>query len=128
MDKNDREELNNISEKVIGAAFEVSNEVGSGFLEKVYENALEKEISRRGLQVRSQVPLDVNYKGDVVGEFYADMIVENRVLIELKVVKNLDEIHFAQCLNYLRATDYELCLLINFYSPKVFVKRIINDY
>jgi GxxExxY protein len=111
---------------IIGAAYAVSNELGSGFLEKVYENALKKELHEVGLNVKQQVPLDVKYRGEVVGEYVADLIVEDRIILELKSVRSLEDVHLAQCLNYLKATGYPLCLLVNFYSPKVFIKRIIN--
>jgi GxxExxY protein len=102
----------------------VSNALGSGFLEKVYENALSYEISKTGLDVKQQHALKVWYDGVLVGEYVADLIVEAKILVELKAVKVLDEIHQAQCINYLRATGYRICLLINFGKPRIEVKRI----
>ncbi len=122
----DERGLNNISEKIIGAAFEVSNELGAGFLEKVYENALTLEIRSNGFETQQQAPLKVFYKGQLVGDYFADILVENKVIIEVKAVKNLDDIHYAQCLNYLRITGLKLCLLINFNKPRVEIKRIVN--
>jgi GxxExxY protein len=92
----------------------VSNILGCGFLEKVYENALIHEVRKAQLAVEQQKSLAVIYDGIVVGEYIADMVVENRVLIEVKAVRSLDEVHFAQCMNYLKATRMNLCLLMNF--------------
>ncbi|QQS40962.1 MAG: GxxExxY protein [Acidobacteriota bacterium] len=118
--------LNKITETVIGCAFKVSNTFGTGFLEKVYENSLKIELSKHDLQVEQQKPIDVRYEGNLVGSFFADLLVESEILIELKHATSLDPAHKAQCLNYLRATDLRLCLLINFGKPKIEVKRIIN--
>ena len=110
---------------MIGAAYKVGNTLSSGFLEKVYENALAIEIRKSGLQVVQQHSINVKYEGAIVGEFVADLLVQDEVLIELKAVKALDEIHLAQCLNYLKATGFHVCLLINFGNPKVEIKRIM---
>ncbi|VVB97745.1 PD-(D/E)XK nuclease superfamily protein [uncultured archaeon] len=118
--------LNEISEKIIGAAFEVSNVLGVGFLEKVYENALNVELKLRGIKTFQQAPLKVYYKNELVGDYFADILVENEIIIELKTVKEFDDIHIAQCLNYLRITGLKLCLLINFSKPRVEIKRIVN--
>ncbi len=118
--------LNELSEKIIGAAFEVSNVLGTGFLEKVYENALNVELKLRGLKTFQQAPLKVYYKNELVGDYIADILVEDEILVELKTVKEFDEIHLAQCLNYLRITGLKLCLLINFSKPRVEIKRIVN--
>jgi len=122
------EEFNHITEKVIGCAFTVSNKLGSGFLEKVYENALALEIRKSGLNVKQQHPILVFYDNEVIGEFVCDLLVENCVMVELKTVKNLDDIHMAQCLNYLRATGMQICLLINFYKARIEIKRIVNNF
>ena len=122
----DERRLNDVSENIIGAAFEVSNMLGAGFLEKVYENALNLELRSRGFETQQQAPLKVYYKGELVGDYFADILVENEIIIEVKAVKQLDNIHFAQCLNYLRITGLKLCLLINFNKPKVEIKRIVN--
>jgi GxxExxY protein len=118
--------LNDITGKVIGCAYKVSNTLGSGFLEKVYENALAHELRKAGLQVMQQHGIQVTYDGIVVGDYVADMLVEGRVLVELKAVNALDSIHSAQCLNYLKATGLRLCLLLNFGQPRVQIKRIIR--
>ena len=118
-------EVNEITEKVIGCLYQVSNSLGCGFLEKVYENASGIAIAKAGLRVQPQFPIQVRYEGVVVGDYFADLLVEELVLVELKAVKLLDEVHTAQCLNYLRATGLPVCLLVNFYRPKVEIKRII---
>ena len=119
--------INDITEKIIGCAYNVGNVLGSGFLEKVYENALLHEIRKTGLNVVQQHSIKVRYDNVIVGDFFADLFVEDKVLIELKVSKSLSNIHMAQCINYLKATNIKICLLINFGKPKVAIKRIIND-
>jgi len=120
-------ELNKISETIIGCAYAVGNALGNGFLEKVYENALALEIGEKNLDVKKQYPISVFYKNLVVGEYIADLLVENKIIVELKTVKGIDEIHLAQCLNYLKATHLPLCLLINFGKPRVEVKRVFQS-
>ncbi|WP_136526683.1 GxxExxY protein [Geomonas ferrireducens] len=112
--------------KVIGACFEVSNELGSGFLESVYEKALLVALTDVGLQADSQVPLKVVYRNKVVGDFFADIVVEGTVLLELKAVKALAPEHTAQVLNYLKATGIEVGLLVNFGHPKLEYRRLGN--
>jgi len=122
----DEHELDSLTHQVIGCAYRVANALGCGFLEKVYENALAVELAAFGLQVEQQVPVTVRYKGQVVGDYVADLVVNRRVLVELKAAKSLDEVHMAQCLNYLRATGLKVCLLLNFGSPKIQIKRIVS--
>lgn len=117
-----------MTEKVIGCAFTVSNTLGCGFLEKVYENALAHELRKAGLKTEQQHGIVVYYDGQVVGEYVADLLVEGGLLIELKAVRELDDIHLAQCLNYLRATHLHLCLLMNFAKPRVDIRRVVNNY
>ena len=119
--------VNKITELIIGSAYEVANELGSGFLEKVYENSLCIELRRKGLEAEQQKRITVLYKGDVVGEYVADILVNNEIILELKTIKSIENIHIAQCLNYLKATDKSLGLIINFGNPKVEIKRIKND-
>jgi GxxExxY protein len=116
----DEHGFDSLAESVLGAAFEVSNTLGAGFLEKVYERALLKELALRGIQAKSQTSFAVTYKGQCVGEYIAD-------IIELKCVDRLANQHMAQCLNYLRASGRKLCLLINFQQPKVEWKRLVYD-
>ena len=122
----DERRLNVMSEEIIGAAFEVSNVLGGGFLERVYENALNVELNLRGIKTIQQAPLKVFYKEELVGDYIADILVENEIIIEVKAVKELDRVHLAQCLNYLRITGLKLCLLLNFSKPKVEIRRIVN--
>jgi GxxExxY protein len=118
-------QMNSITEKIIGCAFKVGNTLGCGFLEKVYENALALELGNIGLTVAQQEDIKVFYEGIEVGKYAADLLIDGRILIELKAVRDLNEIHRAQCMNYLRATGLRLCLLINFGNPRVEVKRVI---
>jgi GxxExxY protein len=114
--------LNAITARVIGGAFQVSNTLGCGFLEKVYENALAHELRKNGLKVVQQHPVPVYYDGVLVGDFFADLLVDELVLVELKAVKAFDENHEAQCLNYLRGTGLPICFLMNFGKPRVDIK------
>ncbi|MBA1149291.1 GxxExxY protein [Ectothiorhodospiraceae bacterium WFHF3C12] len=123
-DVHDRGASKALTQQVIGAAFEVSNYLGSGLLEKVYENALVVELSQRGVPLEVQRALPVFYKGSLVGDYIADMVVAERVLVELKCVQGLREEHTAQCINYLRASGLRLCLLLNFQRPRLEWKRI----
>ena len=125
MNTNEHESTDAVIKAVIGAAYEVSNNMGAGFLEKVYERALTRELALRGLDVKSQVSYSVVYKGRSVGEYLADLVVDNQVLVELKCVDCFSNEHVAQCINYLRASQLRLALLINFQHPKVQWKRII---
>ena len=115
-----------MTEGILGAVFEVSNTLGAGFLEKVYERALLHELRLRGIQAVAQASFPVLYKSQCAGEFFADILVENAVVIELKCVEHLGKEHMAQCLNYLRASGKEVCLLINLQKPTVEWKRIVG--
>lgn len=114
-----------LTESIIGAAFRVSNTLGAGFIEKVYENALLHELTKWKVAVLQQHDIQVRYDGAVVGEFFADLLVENRIVIELKAVKALDDAHSAQCINYLKSTGLDTCILINFGKPRIEFKRIV---
>ena len=120
--------INDIAEKVIGCAFTVSNRLGAGFLEKIYENALAIELKKSDLSVLQQAPIKIHYDGTIVGEYLGDLVVEQEVLVELKAVRAFDDIHTAQCLNYLKATGLTVCLLMNFAKPRVEIKRIVNNF
>ena len=114
-----------LTEGVIGAAFEVAHALGAGFLEKVYENALAIELRKNGLKVEQQHPIKVFYDNQPVGDFSADLLIEDSVLVELKAARILDDVHAAQCLNYLKATGLKVCLLVNFGRPRVEIKRLV---
>ena len=120
--------LDQISETVIGCTHRVSNALGAGFLEKVYENALAIELRHSGLDVIQQRRIEVRYRQILVGDFIADIVVEDRVIIEVKAVRALEHIHYAQCLNYLRGTNLNVCLLVNFGTPRAIVKRIVHKF
>jgi GxxExxY protein len=115
-----------LTEQIIGAFYDVYNSLGYGFLEKVYENALAIELGGRGLVVAQQAPIVVRYRGKVIGEHFADLIVQDIVIVELKAARALTPEHEAQLLNYLKATEYEVGLLLNF-GPKATFKRKAFD-
>ncbi len=118
--------LADVSEKVIGCAYEVGNVLGSGFLESVYENALSVELANRAIAHQRQVPVDVEYKGNLVGRYQPDFLVEERLVVEIKALRELAGQNHAQLLNYLKATGFQVGLLVNFGSPRVQVKRLVN--
>jgi GxxExxY protein len=120
-------DVNDITYQINGAVFEVNRVLGPGFLEKVYENALMVEVAKRGRKAESQIPITVTYKGTEVGEYFADIVIEGKVIIELKTVDTLDKIHQAQVLNYLKATGIQVGLLVNFKSEKAQIKRLVLD-
>jgi GxxExxY protein len=122
----DKDKFNAITERIIGCAFRVHNMLGSGFAEKVYENALVHELKKAGLEVKQQLAIEVWYDGVLVGDYDADVMVEDTVLIELKAVRNFDDAHTVQCLNYLAATKVPICLLLNF-GRKVEIKRFRGE-
>ena len=116
-------ELNALTERIIGCAFKVANTLGCGFLEKVYENALVHELRKNGLEALAQQPIHIHYDGVMVGEFFTDILVEAIVLLELKATTDHHEVFTAQCLNYLKATGKPICLLLNFGKPRLDFKR-----
>jgi len=118
-------DTNAITEKIIGCAYTVSNTLGVGFLEKVYEKALMIELCKHGLLVESQKPLLVHYDNQIVGEYFVDLWVESAIIVELKAVKSIDPVHQAQLLNYLKASRVETGLLLNFGTPKLGIKRMV---
>lgn len=122
----DKNSLNAISEKIIGCAFVVLNKLGTGFLEKVYENALAYKLRKAGLTVQQQYNVAVYYEDVVIGAYTADLLVEDTVLVEPKAVQALDAVHMAQCMIYLKATRLWLCLLLNFGRSRLEIKRLIN--
>jgi GxxExxY protein len=116
-----------LTEGVIGSDFEVANVLGSGFLEKLYEQALIRELALRGLSAKAQVSFPVCYKGQYIGEYVADLVVEEKLIVELKCVEHFADQHLAQCINYLKASRLRVALPINFQRPKVEWKRILLD-
>lgn len=120
-------EFNDGSKEIIACAYKVFNTLGSGYLEKVYENALRIELVKQGFDVEQQYPIPVYYADEIVGDFFADLLVNGSIIIELKAVENLHSKHEAQLVNYLTATEIEIGLLINFGSS-VHIKRKYRDY
>ena len=120
--------LDQVTEKIIGCVHHVSNTLGTGFLEKVYENALAVELRLNSLKVVQQQRVEISYRDVPVGDYVADLLVEDCIIVEVKAVKSLDDIHSAQCLNYLKATNLNVCLLVNFGVPKAMVKRVVRNF
>ena len=119
---------NELSQRVIGCAFEVSNTLGAGFLEQVYEKALCVELENEGLSFYCQKPVAVKYKGVIVGDYVTDIIVEDSLLLELKAVSVMPAVYQAQLINYLKATGLSHGLLLNFGTPKLGIKRMIWNH
>lgn len=115
---------NDITEKIIGCAYKVFNSLGSGFLEKVYENALKIELEHMGFKVKQQYPIKVCYRDLVVGEYFADLFIEDKIIVELKVAKEVNKIHEIQLVNYLKATGIRVGLLI-YFTDRIIIKRKI---
>jgi GxxExxY protein len=126
-DTEERARLEALVEKVIGAAYEVSNVLGAGFLEKIYERALMEELTLRGVRARPQATFPVAYKGKHIGTYAADLVVDDCLLVEVKCVEQFSNEHLAQCINYLKASGLHLALLINFRHPKVEWRRIVHN-
>lgn len=118
-------ETSEVSQQILAGAFEVANVLGAGFLEKVYERALASELAMRGLHVETQVAMKVDYKNIPVGTYFADLVVERRLIVEVKCVNSLSNQHIAQCLNCLRASGISTALLLNFEKPRLQWKRIL---
>jgi len=112
-----------LTSKIISICYEVHNELGHGYSEKIYENSLAIALAETGLEVQQQHPINVFFRGYTVGEYFADILIESRVILELKALKTLLPEHHAQIINYLKATNLERGLLVNFGSPKLEIKR-----
>ena len=115
-----------LSKKIIGAAIEVHRELGPGFLEGIYEEALKVELSEHDLSFESQKEITIEYLGVIVGVHRLDLVVENQMIVELKAVKELADIHFAQLRSYLKATGFKIGLLLNFSKPTLEIRRVVN--
>lgn len=115
-----------LTSQIVKAFYDVYNTLGYGFPERVYENALVIKLRKIGMPVVAQAPIEVRYDGHVVGEYFADLVVDGKVIVEVKAARALDDRHEAQLLNYLKATRYEVGLLLNF-GPKPQIKRKIYD-
>lgn len=117
-----------LSEQVIGAAMTVHQSLGHGFLESVYEQAFAIELNKIGLPYEVQKPIEIFYNQQIVGHFIADVIVDNRLIVELKALSGLNGQHEAQVLNYLKATSLKVGLLLNFGNSRLQIKRLVNGY
>ncbi|MBA3018823.1 GxxExxY protein [Patescibacteria group bacterium] len=115
-----------LTHQIIDAAYQVHKVLGYGFLEKVYQNALMIELRKRGIRAESERPLKIQYESEIVGDYICDIVVEDKVILELKAVKEINDIHEVQLVNYLKGTGIEVGLLINF-GPSVQVKRKVLD-
>jgi len=113
-----------LTEQIIKVSFAVHTELGAGFLESVYQNALVMALRQAGLSVKAQYPLSVTFRGQVVGEFVADILVEDKVIVEIKAVRAVAKEHVAQVINYLKATGIEVGMLINFGAPSLEYNRL----
>jgi GxxExxY protein len=122
----DEHRWNALTERIIGCIYAVSNELGCGFLENVHQNAMVVALRNAGMFVESEVEFKIYFQGAEVGKYFADLVIEGTVLLELKAVKAFDDVHSAQCLNLLRATNLPICLLVNFAKPKVAIKRFMG--
>jgi GxxExxY protein len=123
-----REKLDDITHSIIGAAYQVHGSLAPGFVEKVYENALTLELAEGGLAIEQQRQVEVIYRGRVVGNYVADLIVDGAVLVEVKAVDVISAVHRAQCINYLRALDLPVCLLLNFGARSLDLRRIVHRF
>ena len=121
------EASNRLTHQIIGSAMKVSNTLGAGFLEMPYENALAHELRKTGLGVKQQEPVTIFYDGIVVGDYVLDLLVEDKVVPELKACKAIDPAHVAQTINYLRATRYRIGLILNFGTPRLQHKCLFNQ-
>lgn len=115
-----------LSYKIIGAVYEVHKQLGPGFTEDIYEEALIRELKTRGIKYERQRIIKVKYKGNIVGEYKLDLIIENKVILELKAVSELNEIFRSQLISYLKASGLKLGILINFGTKAVEYERIVN--
>ncbi|MBX3055369.1 MAG: GxxExxY protein [Anaerolineae bacterium] len=116
-----------LTQIILGAFFDVYNALGYGFLEKVYENAMAIELRHHGLYVEPQKLIQVYYRRELIGEYFADLVVNNLVIVELKAAKKLADEHEAQLLNYLKATPYEVGLLLNFGPKPEYLRRAYDN-
>ena len=123
----ERVALESLVEAVVGAAYEVSNVLGAGFLEKLYERALIEELRLRGITTAAQATFPVAYKGKHIGTYAADLVVDGRLIVEIKCAEQLTNEHLAQCINYLKASGLHLALLINFRKSHVEWRRVVHD-
>lgn len=123
-----KEELNRLSERIIGLAFDVHNKLGPGFIEKIYEKALAYEFEVHKIKFKNQALIKVDYGNIELGSQRTDFIVENKIIIELKSVSEISEIHMAQLISYLKTADKRLGLILNFATKRLEIKRLVNKF
>lgn len=121
-------ELKSVADKIIECALRVSDVLGVGFIDKVYERAFLYELEKNRIQTEVQYPMNVYYEGIIVGDFIADVLVQNCILVEIEVVDSLTDFHKQKCLNYLKASELQLCLLLNFGSYELEIETIMLNY
>ena len=121
-----RYKYSDLTEKIIGCAFEVQNGLGCGFLEKVYHKALAYELKQKGFKIDINKGIKIFYKEEEMGLYIPDFIIEDKIIVELKTVEFLTKVHMAQVINYLKATGYKVGLIFNFNRPRLEYKRIVN--
>ncbi len=127
MDTNENKIIyKDLSYKIIGLAIKVHNKLGYGFMEKVYENAMMVLFRKNRIQSKKQAPISVCFEGEIVGDYYADILIENKIILELKAAEKIIDAHRAQVLNYLKATGLELSIILNFGKEKLEYERFIN--
>jgi GxxExxY protein len=117
-----------LTQEIIGTFYDVYNALGYGFLERVYENALTIELRVRGFQVEQQKPISIQYRNQIIGEYYADLLINDLLIIELKATRTLAKEHEAQLLNYLKATRYEVGLLMNFGPQPKYKRKVFSNH
>jgi len=122
---NDKIIYKELSYRIVGLAMEGHRKLGYGFLEKVYENALMVLFRREGIEAKQQSPIKVYFEDEIVGDYFADILVEDKIIIELKAAENISSAHIAQTLNYLKATGLRLAIILNFGKEKLESKRIV---
>jgi len=127
MDTNEDKILyKDLSYKIVGLAMEVHNKLGYGFLEKVYENALMVLLHKEGIKAEQQAPISVYFGGEVVGDYYADILIDKKLILELKIAGNIADVHRAQTLNYLKATGLRLAIILNFGKERLEYERLVK--
>ena len=114
-----------LSYRIVGLAMEVHNKLKSGFLEKVYENAMMVLLRREGINATQQASIKVNFEGEEIGAYFADILVENKIILELKVAEKISNIHKAQAINYLKATGVKLAIILNFGKEELEFERLV---
>lgn len=114
-----------LSYKIVGLAMQIHSELGFGFLEKVYENSMMVLFRRENIMAKQQVPISVSFDGEIVGDYYADIVIEDKIILELKAIEKITDAHKAQALNYLKATGLKLAIIINFGKQRLEYERIV---